>query len=120
LAWHLITLELPYEKYGIKKHMAKVVVGGERPSTKRLKRLSDSQRETIVNGWDSNPSKRPSMDDFCNIIQQELVNRKQNVKRNKRRSTVGGILRRSQVMKDRSSLELGRVDEDGDDNDDEN
>ena len=88
-----------------------VVVGGERPKARRLKSLSDPLRDAIVNGWDNNTHKRPSMEDLCSTIQQELVNRKQNVKKNSRRSTVAGILRRSQVMRDRSSLELGRLDE---------
>jgi hypothetical protein len=111
LCWHLITLDLPYERYDIKKHTARVVIGGERPSVRRLKGLSDRQRDAIVNGWDTDPSKRPSMEDFCSVLQLELVKRKQNVKKNQRRSTVAGILRRSQIMRDKSSLELGRLGE---------
>ena len=91
--------------------MAAVVVGGERPKVRRLKSLSDPLRNAIMNGWGTNTHKRPSMEDICSTIQQELVVRKQNVKKNSRRSTVVGILRRSQVMRDRSSLELGRLDE---------
>ena len=111
LCWHLISLDVPYASYDIKKHMAAVVVGGERPKVRRLNSLSSPLRDAIINGWNTNTHKRPSMEDLCSTIQQELVTRKQNVKKNSRRSTVAGILRRSQVMRDRSSLELGRLDE---------
>ena len=112
LFYHVMTLDLPYHKYDLKKHMSRVVIGGERPNGKRIK-AAPKLRDTIIRGWSADPHKRPSMSEICDAIQEEVVDRKQDVKKNKRRSTVAGILRRSQILQDRSVLSM--VDEDEDD-----
>jgi hypothetical protein len=104
-----MTLDLPYSQYDVKKHMKQVVLKGERPNGKRIK-TSLKLRDTIIQGWNSDRHNRPSMSTICDVIQQEVVGRKQDVKKNKRRSTVANILRRSQLLNERS--ELSRVGED--------
>jgi serine/threonine protein kinase len=105
LFFHVMSLELPYRGYDSKKHMSKVALGGERPNEKKIK-ASPALTETIVRGWNVNPAKRPSMAEICDAIKVEVVERKQDVKKNKRRSTVNVILRRSMVLKERSELSL--------------
>ena len=109
LFYHVMTLDLPYAKYDLKKHMSRVVIGGERPNGKRIK-AAPKLRDTIIRGWSADPHKRPSMFEICDAIQEEVVDRKQDVTKNKRRSTVAGILRRSQILQDQSVLSM--VDED--------
>jgi hypothetical protein len=109
LFYHVMTLDLPYSQYDVKKHMKQVVLKGERPNGKRIK-TSLKLRDAIIQGWNSDRHNRPSMSTICDVIQQEVVGRKQDVKKNKRRSTVANILRRSQLLNERS--ELSRVGED--------
>jgi hypothetical protein len=111
LFYHVMTLDLPYKRYDLKMHMKQVVLGGERPNGKRIK-TSLKLRNTIIQGWNNDRHKRPSMSTICDVIQEEVVGRKQDVKKNKRRSTVANILRRSQLLNERS--ELSRVGEDMD------
>lgn len=113
LFYHVMTLDLPYNKYDLKKHMSRVVIGGERPNGKRIK-AAPKLRDTIILGWNTDPYKRPSMVEICDAIQEEVVDRKQDVKKNKRRSTVAGILRRSQLLQERSQLSM--VSEDDEEN----
>lgn len=114
LFFHVMSLELPYHRYGRTKHMSKVAVGGERPDPKKLK-SSPALSTAIVRGWDANPSRRPSMSDICDAIQVEVLDRKQNIKKNKRMSEVHGILRRSMLLKERSDLSLVREETPGED-----
>jgi serine/threonine protein kinase len=81
LFFHVMSLELPYQKYDTKKHMAKVAVGGERPDEKKIK-SSPALSAAIVRSWSANPSQRPSMSEICDAIQVEVVDRKQNIKKN--------------------------------------
>jgi serine/threonine protein kinase len=113
LFYHVMTLEMPYHRYDLKNHMKKVVLGGERPNGNKIK-ASDNLKHTIIQGWHEDPRKRPSMADICDAIQEEVVGRKQDVKKNKRRSTVAGILRRSQILKDLSEMSMVREDDDED------
>jgi serine/threonine protein kinase len=117
LFYHVMTLDLPYSRYDLKTHMKQVVLGGERPNGKRIK-TSLRLRDTIIQGWNNNRHKRPSMSTICDVIQEEVVGRKQDVKKNHRRSTVAYILRRSQLLNERS--ELSRVGEDGEENEHDN
>ena len=105
-----MTLDLPYKSYDLKKHMNRVILGGERPNGKKIK-ASPSLRDVIIQGWNEDPHKRPSMSTICDAIREEVVDRKQDVKRNKRRSTVAGILRRSQLLNERSELSMVGEDE---------
>lgn len=116
LFFHVMTLDLPYNKYDLQKHMSRVVLGGERPNGKRIK-ASNKLRDTIIRGWSADPHHRPSMSDICDAIQEEVVDRKQDVRKNRRRSTVAGILRRSQLLNDKS--ELSMVGEDEEENEDQ-
>jgi serine/threonine protein kinase len=110
LFYHVMTLELPYSKYDLNKHMSHVVIGGERPNGNRIK-ASPTLRDTVMLGWNANPHKRPSMSAICDAIRKEVVDRKQDVKKNRRRSTVAGILRRSQLLQERSELSMVGEDE---------
>lgn len=103
--YHVMTLDLPYGNYDLKKHMKCVILGGERPNGKKIK-TSATLRDTIIQGWIVNPHKRPSMAMICDVIQEAVVHRKQDIKKNKRRSTVAGILRRSQLLNERSELSM--------------
>jgi serine/threonine protein kinase len=110
LFYHVMTLDLPYKQHDLKKHMKQVVLGGERPNGTRIK-TSLKLRDIVIQGWNKERHKRPSMSTICDVIQHEVVGRKQDVRKNKRRSTVANILRRSQLLNERS--ELSRVGEDG-------
>lgn len=105
LFFHVMTLELPYNKYDLNKHMKYVVLGGERPNGKKIK-TSAKLRDTIIQGWNDDPYKRPSMSTISDVIQEAVVHRKQDIKKNKRRSTVAHILRRSQLLNERSQLSM--------------
>lgn len=105
LFYHVMTLDLPYSRYDLKKHMKFVVLGGERPNGKKIK-ASLKLRDTVIQGWHDNRHKRPSMSTICDVIQTEVVGRKQDVKKNKRRSTVANILRRSQLLNELSELSM--------------
>jgi serine/threonine protein kinase len=105
LFFHVMSLEMPYHRYDVKKHMARVAIGGERPDSKKLK-SSPALSAIIVRGWNTNPNHRPSMSELCDAIQVEVVDRKQNIKKNKRKSEVHGILRRSMILKEQSDLSL--------------
>jgi serine/threonine protein kinase len=115
LFFQIMSLEMPYHQYDLKKHMAKVVIGGERPNGKKLK-ASPALSDKIVRGWNASPDKRPTMSEICDALLVEVVNRKQDVKRNRRRSEVNGMLRRSMFLKERSQLSIADEcvdDEDG-------
>jgi hypothetical protein len=110
-----MTLEQPYHRYNIKQHMAKVVLGGERPNGKKLK-VPAELKEAIILGWNENPHKRPTMARLCDLIQDAVVKRKQDVQKNKRRSTVAHIFDRSQALKEQSALSMvGEGNEEEDD-----
>jgi serine/threonine protein kinase len=107
---HILTLELPFQRYDIKKHMVRVVYGRERPAGKI--KTEPKLRNLILRGWDADPHKRPSTKDICDAIQEEIVGRKQDVERNQRRSTVANIIERSLHMKKLSLLSVvGKNDE---------
>ncbi|KAG7364621.1 serine/threonine protein kinase [Nitzschia inconspicua] len=105
LFYYVVTLDLPYGKYDLKKQMKHVVLGGERPNGKKIK-TCDKLQDTIIQGWCENPRKRPSMSTICDVIQEATIRRKQDIKKNKRRSTVAHILRRSQLLNERSELSM--------------
>ena len=109
LFYHMLTLDLPYQRYDLKKHMSKVVLGGGRPEKKM--KVSSTLRDIIIEGWNEDPHKRPLMPQICDTIQREVVVRKQDVKKNKRRSTVAGILRRSQLLRQISRRSMVGEDE---------
>ena len=102
---YLMTLELPYQRYNIKQHMKNVIIGGERPNGKKLK-VPTELKEAIISGWNENPHKRPSMVKLCNLIQDAVVRRKQDVQKNKRRSTVAHIFDRSRALNEKSVLSM--------------
>jgi hypothetical protein len=102
---YLMTLELPYQRYNIKQHMKNVVLGGERPNGKKLK-VPTELKEAILSGWNENPHTRPSMAKLCDLIQDAVVRRKQDVQKNKRMSTVAHIFDRSRALNEKSVLSM--------------
>jgi serine/threonine protein kinase len=69
LLWHILKLETPFEGYTMSMFDKKVVRGGFRPKVDD--KWPAEIRDTMKHAWEDWP-KRPSMDDVCNVLRNEL------------------------------------------------
>lgn len=99
--WHVISLQTPFPKYTKEKHMERVIVGGERPNTKKM-RTSNFLRNIIAKGWAADCSQRPAMARICELLQLELLERRCENKR--RRGSKNNIVDRSGYLMDQSMV----------------